>query len=341
MPDEERQARAKAIFPGTCRLRPRDCVRARCLIKYPAMSWFTFSPQDFAYAFLSVLLEGIPFILLGTLLSGLIDQFLPSKTMTRFLPRNPFLGICVSGAMGLLFPMCECGIVPVIRRLIAKGLPVSNAMAYMLAAPVVNPIVIVSTYAAFRGQGAIEMTVLRLGLSYLVAVIVGLAVLNLPLGSVLKRSVLASVTLTPETGVTGRRNFPGRLIAAMHVGVKDFLDVSVYFVIGVAIASVFSTAVNQESILPLALNNWLAVASLMGLAGILSLCSTSDAFIAATFIAFPGIAKLAFLVFGPMMDLKLLFIYSAVFAKRFVIGLAVGLFVLIGLLCVRLSILGL
>lgn len=306
------------------------------------MNWFTFSPQDFAFAFLSVLLEGIPFILLGTLLSGLIDQFLPSKMMTHFLPRNAFLGICVSAGMGLVFPMCECGIVPVIRRLIAKGLPVSNAMAYMLAAPVVNPIVVVSTYAAFRGQGAVEFTLLRLGLSYLVAVIGGLAVLNLPIGTVLKRSVLASVALSPETGGCGGQGPLGRrLIAAMNVGVKDFLDVSVYFVAGVAVASVFSTAVNQELILPLALNNAAAVSSLMGLAGILSLCSTSDAFIAATFVAFPGIAKLAFMVFGPVMDLKLLFIYSAVFRKRFVLGLAVGLFLLIGLLCMRLSILNL
>ncbi len=306
------------------------------------MNWFTFSPQDFAFAFLSVLLEGIPFILLGTLLSGLIDQFLPAKMMTRFLPRNAFLGICVSAGMGLIFPMCECGIVPVIRRLIAKGLPVSNAMAYMLAAPVVNPIVVLSTWAAFRGQGAVEFTVLRLGLSYLVAVIGGLAVLNLPIGAVLKRSVLASVALSGETGGCGGQGPLGRrLIAAMNVGVKDFLDVSVYFVAGVAVASVFSTAVNQELILPLALNNGMAVASLMGLAGILSLCSTSDAFIAATFVAFPGIAKLAFMVFGPVMDLKLLFIYSAVFKKRFVLGLAVGLFLLIGLLCMRLSVLNL
>jgi len=127
----------------------------------------------------------------------------------------------------------------------------------------------------------------------------------------------------------------------MHTGIRDFLDVMVYFIFGVAVSSLFSTAVNQAVIVPLALNDWLAVASMMGFAGILSLCSTSDAFIAATFVAFPGVAKLAFLVFGPMMDLKLLFIYSAVFTKRFVLGLAVGLFILIGLLCVRLSILGL
>jgi len=305
----------------------------------PAMQWFTFSPQDFSYAFLSVLLEGIPFILLGTLLSGLIDEFLPSKTMTRFLPRNVFFGICVSGAMGVIFPMCECGIVPVIRRLIAKGLPVSNAVAYMLAAPVVNPIVAVSTYAAFRGQGAAEFTAIRLGLAFFVAVLAGLAVHHLPLGAVLKPGILAGPDA--DAGPAPHRGLGARLAGAMDVGVKDFLDVAVYFVPGVAVSSLFSTAVNHEVILPLALNDWLAVASMMGFAGLLSLCSTSDAFIAATFVAFPGAAKLAFLVFGPMMDLKLLFIYNAVFTKRFVLGLAAGLFVLIGLLCVRLSVLGL
>ena len=115
---------------------------------------FSFSLSDFSYAFLSVLLEGVPFILVGTLISGFLDQFLPSKTMLRFLPRNPALGICTSAALGIVFPMCECGVVPVIRRLIHKGLPVSNAVAYMLAAPVVNPIVALSTFAAFRGQTA-------------------------------------------------------------------------------------------------------------------------------------------------------------------------------------------
>ena len=304
-------------------------------------NWFSFSLPDFSYAFLSVLLEGVPFILLGTLLSGLIDQFLPSRVMMRFLPRSAFLGICLSGALGIVFPMCECGIVPVIRRLIAKGLPVTNAIAYMLAAPIVNPIVAVSTYAAFRGQGAEEFTVLRLGLGYFVAVLVGFAVLNLPLTSVLRKNILTDRDQPPHDHHHAPPPFGQRLVGAMNAGVRDFLDVMVYFILGVAVASVFGTAINQEIFLPLALNDWLAIPSMMTLAGILSLCSSSDAFIAATFVAFPAVAKLAFLVFGPMMDLKLLFIYSAVFTKRFVFGLAVGLFILIGLLCVRLSVIGL
>lgn len=302
-------------------------------------SVFTFSFQDFSYAFLSVLLEGVPFILLGTLLSGVIDQFLPSRTMMRFLPRNAFLGICVSGLMGMVFPMCECGVVPVIRRLINKGLPVSNAIAYMLAAPIVNPIVAVSTYAAFRGQYAAEMTFLRLGVGFLVAVLAAFAVHNLSLRHIVKPGILGDLGAMPASSAS--RPLPQRLRAALGTAVSDFLDVMVYFVLGVAVASVFSTSLNQEVIQPLALNDWLATGSLMIFAVILSLCSTSDAFIAATFVSFPAVAKLAFLVFGPMMDLKLLFIYSSVFTKRFIFGLAIGLFVLVGLICVRLSILGL
>jgi uncharacterized membrane protein YraQ (UPF0718 family) len=113
---------------------------------------------------------------------------------------------------------------------------------------------------------------------------------------------------------------------------------TVYFVIGAAVAATFNTAVNQDVIVPLAVNDWLATGSLMGLAVVLSLCSTTDAFIAATFTMFPTIAKLGFLIFGPMIDLKLLFIYSAVFRRRFVLVLALGLFVLIGLICLRLQV---
>jgi uncharacterized membrane protein YraQ (UPF0718 family) len=300
--------------------------------------WFSFSVQDFSYAFLSVLLEGVPFILLGTLLSGLIDQFLPSRLMTRLLPRNAFGAVCLGGVMGMVFPMCECGIVPVIRRLIAKGLPVSSAVAYMLAAPIVNPITALSTYAAFRGQGAAEFTALRLGLGFFVAVLAGLAVLNLPIGAVLKKTILESVTLSSPSGDGKTAPLGRRLVAAMESGVRDFLDVMVYFILGVGVASLFSTAVNQELFLPLSLDDRLAIPAMMTLAGILSLCSSSDAFIAATFVAFPAVAKLAFLVFGPMMDLKLAFIYSAVFTRRFVAALALGLFVITGLLCLRLAV---
>ena len=300
---------------------------------------FSFSLSSFSFAFLSILLEGLPFLLLGTILSGLIDQFLPVRLMTRLLPRNPIAGAFVSGLLGLIFPMCECGVVPIIRRLMAKGLPPANAITYMLSAPIVNPIVAISTYAAFRGQAPMEITLMRLGLGYCVAVAVGLIVHKLPLGRVLRTNVIADIA-QPQ-GLSGNAASGGtvaRLWAALAVCVGDFLNMTVYFVLGAGAAALFNTSVNQDFIVPLATNDWLATGSLMALSATLCLCSTTDAFIAATFSMFPTVSKLAFLVFGPMVDLKLIFIYSSVFRKRFVFGLVVGLFLLIGLLCMRLRV---
>ena len=343
------------------------------------MTWFHFDPSSFAFSFLSVLFESVPFLLLGALLSGLIEVFVPARWMTGLLPKRPVLAILISGLLGFVFPMCECGVVPVIRRLLKKGLPVSCAVTYLLASPVVNPIVAVSTYAAFRGQQAGLTTGFRLVLSYCVAALVGLVVnrlrfeqfLNprvletLPgsrsrrtagfrVGSLAGAGALAGAAVSPftlegtESGSDAlevldtlanelRPSFARRILAALQRGANDFLDVAVFVVIGAALASVFNTAVDQRIILPLATNPWAAIPALMALAFVVAVCSTSDAFIAATFTAFPFTARLAFLVFGPVFDLKLIFLYSLVFRRRFVLALGIGLFVLIALVCVKLS----
>lgn len=290
--------------------------------------WFWFSGSDFAYSFLSVVLEGVPFILFGVLLSGVVDVFLPPRVLARLLPRNPAAGILLGGVLGAVLPMCECGIVVVIRRLIRKGLPLSNAVAYMLAAPVVNPVVAISTYAAFRGQGALEMTLWRMGLAFTVAVLVAALVLFLRRGFVLRQDLEAPEPIddTPDGRTTAEK-----YAATVRSSVGDFLDVTVFFVLGTAVATLFNTSVNQQLIMPLADDRALSVAGMMALAAVLSLCSTSDAFVAATFTAFSSASKLAFLVFGPMVDLKLVFIYGLVFRKRFIVLLVLLLALLIWL----------
>jgi uncharacterized protein len=125
----------------------------------------------------------------------------------------------------------------------------------------------------------------------------------------------------------------GKTVGAIRMASDDFLETAFYFTIGAAIAATFNTAVDQKLILPLASHSILSIMAMMVLSAILTLCSTSDAFIAATFVTFPMVARLAFLVFGPMFDLKLFFLYSVLFRKRFVIALGVGLFLLVGLLC--------
>lgn len=321
--------------------------------------------QDFALAFLSILFEGAPFILLGTLISGFIDIYLPPGTMERYLPKNKTLAVVMAGFMGAVFPVCECAVVPVIRRLVRKGLPVSCGLTYMLAAPIVNPITALSTWKAFQGQGAGLMTSSRLLLGFILAVAVGLVVSRLRLACVLRAKLVEELATESQQATAhdqkrdGRGHGHGcthdhaccghehghghehhhhgpsggtRLVAAFRSAMKDFVDVGVYFTIGVAITALFNTGIapGSEWLDSLAENPVAAPAALMALAFILSLCSTSDAFIAATLDKFTWGAKLAFLTYGPMMDVKLIFLYQTVLRKNFIISLAIGLFVAIG-----------
>jgi uncharacterized membrane protein YraQ (UPF0718 family) len=314
--------------------------------------------QDFALAFLSILFEGVPFILLGTLISGFIDVYLPAGMLDRFLPRNRYRAVMTAGLLGAVFPVCECAVVPVIRRLMNKGLPVSCGLTYMLAAPIVNPITALSTWKAFQGQDAVMMTSSRMLLGYLIAVAVGLLVMRLPLSSILKPKLLEGMDREQvedtanhkevnadhhhhhhDEGCCGHHDHSeptvdsgAKLVAAFRSAMKDFVDVGVYFSVGVMITALFNTGIAPGAawLDGLAQNPLAAPAALMGLAFVLSLCSTSDAFIAATLAKFSWGAKLAFLTFGPMMDIKLLFLYQSVLRKSFIIKLALGLFISIG-----------
>ena len=352
--------------------------------------------QDFAFAFLSILLEGAPFILLGTLISGFIDVYLPPRMMERLLPRNKYGAVLLSGLLGIIFPVCECAVVPVIRRLVRKGLPVSCALTYMLAAPIVNPVTALSTYKAFSGQDPVFMTGSRLALGYLIAIVVGFILLRIPIRRVLRQGVLSDIQTDseaptghddesaecghdhdhPDHGHGGHRHDgdheccgdghddggeshdetcchndsgcghghdhetiaspPSRLTAALRSALRDFTDVGIYFVIGITITALFNTRISMDAgwIKGMAEGTFSGPAALMMLAFLLSLCSTSDAFIAATLHHFGYASRLAFLVFGPMMDVKLLFLYSTVLRRRFIIVLAIALFLVIGLLAI-------
>jgi uncharacterized membrane protein YraQ (UPF0718 family) len=327
--------------------------------------------QDFAFAFLSILFEGAPFILLGTLISGFIDIYLPAGTMDKLLPRRKIPAILVAGLLGAILPVCECAVVPVIRRLVKKGLPVSCALTYMLAAPIVNPITALSTWKAFKGpeipfggdlsfSASLVMTVSRLGLGFLVAVAVGIVVSRIPMVKLLRQRLVES--LEKEKAAEAKEDHhhdhdhhhghgccghdhghehhhhdhdhggENRLVAAFRSAMRDFVDVGVYFSIGVAITALFNTGIapGAQWLGTLASNDVAAPAALMVLAFVLSLCSTSDAFIAATLDKFTYGAKLAFMVFGPMLDVKLIFLYQTVLKRRFILWLALGLFVGIG-----------
>ena len=296
---------------------------------------------DFLYAFLGILFEGAPYIVLGTIISGFIDAYLPSNAIDRFLPKNRSMAIFMSGLLGAVFPVCECAIVPVIRRLVQKGLPLSCAITYMLSAPIVNPIVALSTFSAFAGNDALFMTISRIGIAYLVTVFFGIVIDRFSSGKILQGNILQKIANSPKLSPSGHteiikdlpNNKPDRLLIALRSSTRDFLDVGMYFIIGVMITALYRTQIDQGIVDQFAQSDWVGIPSMMILAFVLSLCSTSDAFIAAQMLSFSGAAKLAFLIFGPMMDVKLVFMYSAVFRPKFVIIMAASLFIAIAMIC--------
>jgi uncharacterized membrane protein YraQ (UPF0718 family) len=318
------------------------------------MTWFHLNLEAFSFALLSILFEGIPFLLLGSLISGLVDVFVSSERVSKLLPKNPVSSVFLAGFMGMIFPICECGSVVVVRRFVRKGLPVGSAIAYMLAAPIVSPIVAISTYKAFSigNVGGVEMSplvmvLLRMGLGFAVAVIVALVVQRLPLHRILQPALLDPTSEKKRTGlrITGGEDTPDfatlvaqaspkrKLLLAVQSAAADFLDVAFYFVIGASLASLF-VGFKEAAIMPLATSPFLSIITLMGLASILCLCSTTDAFVAANaFAKFSVAANLGFLVFGPMFDLKLFWLYGMIFKRRFVFVLGAGLFVLVAFLC--------
>ena len=288
------------------------------------MTVFSFNLSDFVFVWWGLLYEALPFVALGALLSGVVERCLSRETVARFFPRNHWLGILASGCMGLVFPMCECGVVPVVRRLIRKGVPVSCGITYLLASPIINPLVIISTAVAFRGRGAWQITSLRLACGFVVAALVGFAVWKL----VGEGNVLRSERADGKGAGHDRENHGSAIHEVLATAATDFLQIGAMLVFGGAIAALINCGFSRAAMEPFTGNPWTAVSGMMGLAVALNLCSEADAFVAASFYAFPLAAKLAFLVLGPMLDVKLLVMYAAVFRPRAIIAIS-GLVVLL------------
>jgi uncharacterized membrane protein YraQ (UPF0718 family) len=267
----------------------------------------------FALIFTSIVVEALPFVLLGALVSAVIEVYVPDKTFTRLagLP----LVVQVPGAAlgGLAFPVCECGSVPVARRLIIKGLHPAAGLSFMLASPILNPIVLWSTYVAYRGRGlGWDMLVGRAGAGLLLATVVGWV-----LGSHRASEILR------VRGGSAEHKHSSRPRAFVDHLAHDFTFMARFVVIGAALAAALQTLVPQDIVGRVAGNPVVASLALMGLAYLLSLCSEADAFVAVSFTQFPLSSQLAFLVFGPVVDAKLSFLYGATFRNNFVSRLVV------------------
>jgi uncharacterized protein len=273
--------------------------------------------ETFALVFASISIEALPFVLLGAIVSGAIAVYVPARLFER-IGRAP-LAVQVPGAVlgGFAFPVCECGSVPVARQLIARGVHPAAGIAFMLASPILNPIVLASTWVAYAGLGlAPEMTAGRALLGVVVAVVAGLAIGRSAPGLLRPRPQVAAES---HHGAGRERKSVGAF--ADHA-TADFVFMSKFLVLGAALAAALQTAVPQRAIGAIADTPVAAELTMIAVAFVLSLCSEADAFVAVSFVAFPLSAQLAFLVFGPVVDTKLATIYGATFRRWFALRLA-------------------
>jgi uncharacterized membrane protein YraQ (UPF0718 family) len=267
--------------------------------------------ENFSLVFTSIAVEALPFVLLGAAVSAAIEVFVPGRAFERIatLPRR----LQVPGAIlgGLAFPVCECGSVPVARRLIRKGMHPSAGLAFMLAAPIINPVVVVSTIVAYQGRGAGEMVAGRVGLGVIVAVSAALLI-----GRGHAAELIRARALRP-TPHQHHHEHAGRPRAFVEHLAGDLMFMGKFVVVGAGLAAALQTAVDQSVFTGVLASPFVGALLMMALAFMLSLCSEADAFVAVSFVQFERSGQLAFLVFGPMIDIKLALLYAAAFGRGF------------------------
>ena len=264
-------------------------------------------------------MEALPYLLLGTLASGIVEVFVNREKLFQHLPKNRITGVILGTLMGLIIPVCECGVVPLTRRLYTKGLPPAIGIAFLLSAPVMNPIVLLSTYTAF-GFGPVFWG--RIGISLIVAIITGLVFSGQPESEVLiEQSAIPVCSIHTHTNgekLSFKENF-GQLV---QIATEELFEMGQYLIMGSLLAALMQTLLPQNTLLALGTGPLISILLLIGLAVLLSICSTVDAFVALSFAAnFSTGSILAFLVYGPMVDIKSIFMFSRVFKKKTVVYL--------------------
>ncbi|MER7278558.1 permease [Dactylosporangium sp. NPDC000244] len=267
--------------------------------------------QEWVTVFVAIVVQAMPFVVLGTLLSAAIAVLVPERFFARALPARPALAVPVAGIAGLALPGCECASVPVAGALMRRGVTPAAALAFLLAAPAINPVVLAATAVAFPGEPM--MVVARLVASLATSVAMGWLWLRLGRGDWLR---------TPHREpVSG-----SRAVAYFATVRQDAADAAGFLVLGAAAAACLNVLVPQQWLHVLAGRAVLAVVALAGLAVLLSICSEADAFVAASLSQFSLTARLAFLVVGPMVDLKLFAMQVGAFGRRFAIRFAPATF---------------
>ncbi len=280
---------------------------ASCAVAGTALHRFVAGHPNLATAgtvFCGVFIQAFPFLVLGVTISGLIAAFAPAERLARWLPRRTGAAILAAAVGGAALPGCECGSVPVARRLFSDGALGAAALTFMLAAPAVNPVVLVATAVAFPGQP--RMVAARCAASLLTALIVG------AMWSKWGRIEWITRRLPPVHGTQTSRWAAFRE-AARH----DFIQAASYLVIGAAAAAMLHVLVPPWVFEHVAGHVVVGVLTMAALAVVLALCSEADAFVASSLAMLPLLPRLVFLVVGPAVDVKLIAMQAGMFGRAF------------------------
>lgn len=261
------------------------------------------SASTFGTLLLAIVVQAVPFLVLGVIVSGAIAAWMPKDVLAKVTPRSPWLAVPTAGAAGMVLPGCECASVPVSQSLMRRGLSQAAALAFLLAAPAVNPIVLVATAVAFQGNQM--MVWARLAASLLAVVVIGWVWI-----AVGKQEWMKSQTGHEHEGQSKADIF-------RETAVHDLLQAGGFLVVGAAAAAALKVFVPAGVLATLTENPWLAVLVMAALAVALSLCSEADAFVVSSLTTVSPTAQLAFLVVGPMVDIKLFAMQSGAFGTKF------------------------
>lgn len=295
------------------------------LVIKPLMGNLILSFDVFLTVFLGVFLQAIPFLALGVLLSSAIQVFISPDWIQQKFPKKVLPGQIFAVLAGFCLPVCDCASIPVFRGLVKKGVPLPSAITFMLVSPVINPVVILSTWYAFNGN--VKMIAARCGLGIVCAVLAGLSYLAFPIEEmeIQQKDRLESVRGNEETTERGKPF--SRISLFFSHAQNEFFSVGKYLLAGIFISSLFQQIQPDMVRTGQGISLLLSILFLMILAFVLSLCSSSDAVVARSLASgFPASALLGFLVFGPMMDIKNAAMLLDGFSKRFVWKLFLRIF---------------
>jgi uncharacterized membrane protein YraQ (UPF0718 family) len=272
--------------------------------------------QDLLTLATSVIIESLPFVVLGVLLSIVVQAWLPDDLLMRYLPRRPVLRRAAISLFGIALPVCECGNVPLARGLLLKGFSVPEAMTFLLAAPIINPITIITTYQAFGFDDGILLGRIIGGLA--IANIVGwLFSLYARPEALLTERFASLCSAGPEHGRQSRTE------KSLDIFMRESSVLMPAVFIGSLIAGAIQVAVPRDVLVSLGSNPLWSILAMMLLAFVISVCSSVDAFFilpfASTFM--PG-SIVTFLVFGPIIDIKMLAIMRTTFTAKLLVQLS-------------------